>query len=87
MSRGHVKGYVKPHVKSHVKLHGSSPAQNAHMIIISLGCKVEVRRPRYRGLPGGMAKTGPPLRGVIDRSASGVWIFRGQLTFTCVTAR
>src|SRR5512132_2773632 len=27
------------------------------------------------------------LRGVIDRSASGVWIFRGQLTFTCVTAR
>jgi hypothetical protein len=24
---------------------------------------------------------------VINRSASGVWIFRGQLTFTCVTAR
>src|SRR5437870_13700906 len=27
------------------------------------------------------------LLAVIDRSASGVWIFRGQLTFTCVTAR
>jgi len=27
------------------------------------------------------------LRGVIDRSASGVWMFRGQLTFTFVTAR
>src|SRR3989449_5146774 len=27
------------------------------------------------------------LRGAIDRSASGVGIFRGHLTFTCVTAR
>jgi hypothetical protein len=27
------------------------------------------------------------LRGIIDRSASGVGIFRGHLTFTCVTAR
>src|SRR2546428_8249895 len=50
--------------------------------------------PCCRSQPRRSAPPRPPdcvgpccLRGVIDRSASGVWIFRGQLTFTCVTAR
>src|SRR3989441_11449395 len=45
-------------------------------------------KPRRSAPPRQPACDGPCcLRGVIDRSASGVWIFRGQLTFTCVTAR
>src|SRR4029453_18800706 len=45
-------------------------------------------KPRGRGPPRQPDCDGPwCLRGVIDRSASGVWIFRGHLTFTCVTAR
>src|SRR2546427_7284712 len=45
-------------------------------------------KPRRNAPPRQPDCVGPCcLRGVIDRSASGVWIFRGQLTFTCVTAR
>src|SRR2546422_4012341 len=45
-------------------------------------------KPRRNAPPRQPDCVGPCcLRGVNDRSASGVWIFRGQLAFTCVTAR
>src|SRR3989441_12499026 len=45
-------------------------------------------QPRRSGPPRQPDCDGPCcLRGVIDRSASGVWMFRGHLAFTCVTAR
>src|SRR6266436_5139954 len=45
-------------------------------------------QPRRSGPPRQPDCGGPcGLRGVIDRSASGVWMFRGHLAFTCVTAR